>query len=210
LDSFPFPNTAQITDAQRSEIEDLALSLDHGIPTDWTPIDSFVDKFYGLTDSADTEVIHETVTYRSQYSVSRLRAESPPDKPQVDGFCERLRTLLQPLFTLTHQDLEVIPLPPVSDDSGTWIPPWRFASIRLAGQSQNETPSIFARIMGEAARTSASRIIVRVPGGGIMLGLLNQRRFWTYSRARLCAVEVAREHSDWFPVPAGASRARRS
>jgi hypothetical protein len=209
LDSFPFPDMAQITDAQRSEIEDLALSLDHGIPTDWTPIDSFVNKLCGLTDS-DAEVIHETVTYRSQYRVSRLRAENPPDDPAIGAFCDRLRTLLQPLFTLTQQDLEVTPLPSISDGSGRWMPPWRFAAITLAGQSRAGTPAILARIMRAAAKTSASRIIVRVPGGGILLGLLNQRRFWTYSRARLCAVEVAREHSDWFPVPAGASRARRS
>jgi hypothetical protein len=209
LDSFPFPDMAQITDAQRSEIEDLALSLDHGIPTDWTPIDSFVNKLCGLTDS-DVEVIHETVTYRSQYRVSRLRAENPPDDPAIDAFCDRLRTLLQPLFTLTQQDLEVTSLPSISDGSGRWMPPWRFAAITLAGQSRAGTPAILARIMRAAAKTSASRIIIRVPGGGILLGLLNQRRFWTYSRARLCAVEVAREHSDWFPVPAGASRARRS
>jgi hypothetical protein len=209
LDSFPFPDMAQITGAQRSRIEELALSLDYGIPTDWTPIDSFVNKkLYGLADS-DTEVIHDTVTFRSQYRVSRLRAENPPDKPEVDAFCERLQSLLQPLFTLTQQQLGVIPLPSVSDGSGRWIPPWRFAAIRLAGQSQAGTPAILARIMRAAAKTSASRIIVRVPGGGLMLGLLNQRRFWTYSRARLCAVEVAREHSDWFPVPAGASRVRR-
>jgi hypothetical protein len=71
------------------------------------------------------------------------------------------------------------------------------------------TATLTARIMRAATTTSASRIIVRVPGGGLILGLLNQRRFWSLSRARLCAVEVAREHSDWFPILPRASRARR-
>ena len=205
LDAFPFPDVAQLTEAQRLEIEEFARALDAGLPRNWKPLDSFIYKLYGLTD-ADAEVVSDTVTFRSPYRTSRVPAEQPPEPEELNAFCVRLQGLLQPLFTLTQQTLEVKPLPRVSDPAGAWLPPWRFAAISLPGQPQVGTPALIARIMRTAAATSASRIIMRVPGGGLILGLLNQRRFWTFSRARLCAVEVAREHSDWFPIPAGVSR----
>jgi hypothetical protein len=208
VDAFPFPDIATLTEAQRLEIEEFAYALDAGPPRDWKPLDSFIYKLYGLTD-ADAEVVSETVAFRSPYRTSRVPAEQPPEPRQLSAFCARLQELLQPLFTLTQQELEVNPLPRVSDHSGAWLPPWRFAAISLSGQSHAAMPALIARVMRAAATTSASRIIMRVPGGGLILGLLNQRRFWTFSRARLCAVEVAREHSDWFPLPAGSSRARR-
>lgn len=208
VDSFPFPNIAEIAEAERREIEEFAEALDAGLPNDWTPLDSFIYKLYGLTDD-DAEVVSDTVTFHSPYRITRDPAEQPPEAKELNAFCDRLQELLQPLFTLTQQELEVNPLPPVSD-GGSWLPPWRFAEISLSTQSQAVTPTLIAHVMRAAATTSASRIIVRVPGGGLILGLLNQRRFWTFSRARLCAVEVAREHSDWFPPSDASSRSRRS
>ena len=186
LDTFPFPDVTQLTEAQRREIEEFANALNAGLPHDWKPLDSFIYKLYGLTD-AEAEVVSDTVIFRSPYRSSRVPAEQPPEPRELNAFCDRLQKLLQPLFTLTQQEVEVNPLPPVSD-GGTWLPPWRFAAISLSGQSHAVTPALIARVMRAAATTSASRIIVRVPGGGLILGLLNQRRFWTCSRARLCAV----------------------
>jgi hypothetical protein len=175
---------------------------------EWGPLDKFISKLYGLTDS-DAEVVNDTVTFRSPYRTFRLPAEQPLQSDELNAFCGRLRELLQPLFTLTNQELEVNPIELGPDSGNSWLQPWRFASISLAGQSQRPISAVLARIMRTAAKTSASRIIVRVPGGGLVLGLLNQRRFWTLSRARLSAVEVAREHSDWFPIPAGAAHGRK-
>ena len=208
LDAFPFPDIAKLTRAQHLEIEEFARALDAGLPRDWKPLDSFIYKLYCLTDT-DAEVINETVTFHSPYRTTRTPAEQPPEPEDLNAFRARLQGLLQPLFTLTQQEIEVKVLPPVSD-GGAWLPPWRFAMISLSRQAQTVPPTLIARLMRAAATTSASRIIVRVPGGGLILGLLNQRRFWTFSRARLCAVEVAREHSDWFPIPPGNSRARRA
>jgi len=207
VDAFPFPDVANLTEAQRRKIEEFASALDGGLPTDWKPMDVFLNTLYGLTD-IETEVVSDTVKFRSPYRAARVPAEQPPEPIELDDFCSRLRELLQPLFTLTKQKVDVCALPRISDNSGNWLPPWRFAEIKLAGDSVAATPALLARLMREAAKTSASRIIMRVPGGGLVLGLLNQRRFWTFSRARLCAVEVARAHSDWFPLPPDSTRSR--
>jgi hypothetical protein len=56
--------------------------------------------------------------------------------------------------------------------------------------------------MAEADRRSASRILVRAPGRkGLLLGLLNQRRWWTRTRARLCGQYILRNHLDAFDLP---------
>jgi hypothetical protein len=207
LDSLPFPDAEQLKSGQRSRIEELTSQLRSGRLQDWDSLDTFINGLYGLSTS-DAEVMNDTVTFRSQYRASRLPAEQKPEADEVKAFCRRLRELLQPLFSLTSQELEVHPITPVLNDNA----PWCFASISLAGQSpvsgqsQRGVSGLIARIMRTAAKTSASRVIVRIPKEGLVLGLLNQRRFWTYSRARLCAVEVAREHSDWFPIPAAAAR----
>ena len=209
LDSFPFPDPQLLSVEQRTQIQELAATLSVGMPQDWRPLDDFIDRLFGLTDS-EAEVISDTVAFRSPYRVSRVLAEQPPELREVNAFCCRLQDLLQPLFTLTGQELRVNSIPWVAEGLNTWIAPWRFASISVDGRSQRSIAPLITRVMRAAAATSASRVIIRVPSGGLVLGLLNQRRFWALSRARLCAVEVAREHSDWFPIPHGAARSRRS
>jgi hypothetical protein len=54
--------------------------------------------------------------------------------------------------------------------------------------------------MEEANKAAASRVVMRVPEGGLLLGILNQGRFWTRSRARLCGVYLMRYHLDAFPL----------
>ena len=50
------------------------------------------------------------------------------------------------------------------------------------------------KAMEAANRRGCSRIIVHAPKkSGLLLGLLNQRRWWTATRARLCAQHIIRE-----------------
>lgn len=79
--------------------------------------------------------------------------------------------------------------------------PWRFVTVLLEGDAFEVTPSLVANMMRAAAETAASRLVMPLPKGGLVLGLLNQRRFWTRSRARLCALHLARHHLDkQFPL----------
>ena len=55
--------------------------------------------------------------------------------------------------------------------------------------------SLLRAAMAEANQRSASRILIHAPRQrGLLLGLLNQRRWWTITRARLCAQTILREH----------------
>ena len=53
--------------------------------------------------------------------------------------------------------------------------------------------------MGVANQRGCSRIIIHAPGKrGLLIGLLNQRRWWTATRARLCAQNIIRERLSAF------------
>ncbi len=55
-------------------------------------------------------------------------------------------------------------------------------------------PSLMRKAMEAANQRGCSRIIVQAPGKrGLLIGLLNQRRWWTVTRARLCAQHIIRE-----------------
>ena len=56
--------------------------------------------------------------------------------------------------------------------------------------------------MAEANKTGATgRVVLHIPQGGLLVGILNQRRFWTRSRARLCSLHIEQHRLDAFPVP---------
>ena len=46
----------------------------------------------------------------------------------------------------------------------------------------------------------ASQIIIN-DSDGLIIGLINQYRYWTKSRARLCGLQILRDYMDAFPLP---------
>ena len=58
-------------------------------------------------------------------------------------------------------------------------------------------PRIPAEVLEIANKTGASMIFKEVPGA-LAVGVLNQYRYWTPSRARLCAATILREHMALF------------
>jgi hypothetical protein len=116
---------------------------------------------------------------------------SAPGDAELGAFCTKLEASLQPFFGVAKQQIRVSVVP---KPNGDWNPPWRFVTALLDGDTFEPTPAFIAKLMRIAAETSASRVVLHVPNGGLVMGLLNQRRFWTRSRARLCALHIAREH----------------
>jgi hypothetical protein len=128
-----------------------------------------------------------------------VRAELPPSAAEAKAFCAYLEEMLQPSFAVAGQKVRVTEVPPVNSE---WSPPWRFVTITLAGdQPPVHTPLLLA-LVDEANRAGVSRVVMRLPGSGLLLGAMNQGRFWTLSRARLCGLYLQRHHLSAFPLPA--------
>jgi hypothetical protein len=87
----------------------------------------------------------------------------------------------------------------------TWKEPWSFLMVARAGQTVPFNPSLLRRAMEAANEHAASRIIVNAPNRrGLLVGLLNQQRWWTVTRARLCAQHIIRKHLGAFGLTGSA------
>lgn len=195
LETFPFPNPAKLTTAQKQRILVLAEALESAPQKPWDAIDDFIFQLYGL-DEHDATVVRDTVTFGAPYRTARIGAENPPNSGDIEIFRSYLEDMLQPYFEVAGQRVEVAVLPPQG-----WNPPWRFLTICLAGDNIPMPPALLVRLTEEANRTAASRVVMPMPESGLLLGLLNQGRFWTRSRARLCGLHIVREHLATFPLP---------
>lgn len=199
LDAFPFPCIEAIGKEDRERALELADAIDRRTNVDWDAIDRFVCRLFHVP-AADAEVIRDTIEQAAPYQATRTIASSPPDDEHLNKFAAKLETALQPFFKVVKQRVFARIVPKLA---GTWNPPWRFVTLTLDGDPFEPTAAFIAEFLRVAAKTSASRVVMPVPEGGLVLGLLNQRRFWTRSRARLCALHIAREHLEkTFPLPA--------
>jgi hypothetical protein len=199
LELFPFPDPSQLSTADRRRIAELAVTLETSETKPWEEIDEFIFRLYGL-DHDDATVVRETVAFRGPYRLVREPAEQPVDEHEMEIFRAYLEDMLQPLFKVADQECVVGALPKVLG-MGELIPAWRFVSITLAGDKLPDTSKSLKGLMVEANKTGASRIVFHLPGGGLVVGILNQRRFWTQSRARLCSLHIEQHHMDAFPIP---------
>ncbi len=199
VDAFPFPRIESISSEDRSKALELADEVDRRRDTDWEAVDRFVCRLFHIS-AADEEVIRDTIEMAAPYQATRDRATVAPSERELAAFAAKLETTIQPFFRVAKQQVRASAVPNASRD---WNPPWRFATVLLDGDTFEPTPAFIAKLMRVAAETSASRMVMPVPHGGIVVGLLNQRRFWTRSRARLCALHIAREHlAEAFPLSA--------
>lgn len=198
IDAFPFPDIQKLTKEQRAEIFRLADQLNAPEENDWKALDSFVGGLFGLT-KAEQQVVSDTVTFNGPYAVVREQAVRSVPIEEADAFVRTLEQAIQPFFKAVGQKAKATLVPRMDGD---WRQPWAFVTLLLDGDSWNPSEKLVAGLIGEASANAASRLVMPLPEGGLIVGLLNKRRFWTRSRARLCALHIAEEHLErCFPLP---------
>lgn len=191
VDAFPFPEPSQLAAADRATVLRWADEIDRRANTmDWSAMNRFVCKLFGLS-LVEAEVVEETVEFNAPFRSSRKPAAKAPDSLELTMFAKTLEQALQPFFKVVGQRVRVRV---VDKSAGEWNPPWRFVTVLLEGDEFSPGAAFVSKVMRVAADSSASRVVMAIPEGGLLLGLLNQRRFWTRTRARLCALHLAREH----------------
>lgn len=193
LDTFSFPDPSALTTAQWHRVEQLAEKLRYGDQRPFQEIDQFVSKLYGMNLN-DMAVIEDTVRYGAPFQSARRPAEEPPEQAEVNAFCRYLEDMTQP-FVNAPTRLRVFPVPA---EAGVHFSPWRFIGLSTQSAPFEISPEFLPRIVREGDRMSASRIVQILPQGGLLVGLLNQRRFWSQSRARLCGLHIVRQHLNAF------------
>lgn len=194
LDGFPIPDPKFLTSSQWRSVDRLAKELRGHDFKSWREVDELAFDLYGL-NAHDATVIGDTVRFGAPYRSARLPAERPPEQADVDAFCRYLVDMVQPFATGTKRELRSAE---PSAHSETTLSPWRFISLTPYRTPVEIPPSFLLDVMQEANRTAASRILMVLPQGGLFIGLLNQLRFWSQSRARLCGLHIIRQHLSAF------------
>ena len=193
IQHFSFPDPLTLTAAQWERVERLADRLRHDNRRPFQDIDQLVSDLYGLSAN-DMAVVEDTVRYSAPFRSARLPAEKQPDQADVEAFCRYLVEMTQP-FVDAPTALRAFTVP--IERSG-YSSPWRFIGLSTQTDPIEISPTFLSPIVREGDSMSASRIVFVLPQGGLLIGLLNQQRFWSQTRARLCALHVIRRHLSAF------------
>jgi Zn-finger nucleic acid-binding protein len=198
FDEFPIIPIENLKTVDRENIWSLSEKLAHDKLKPFSEIDKLICKIYGL-DDADFEVIKDTIEVGLPFKQSRKAAEAPPIKTQKDEFIKNLKNQLLPFFKTVNQTIfaDIIKL-----DSSDLEQPWQFIRLTATKGKSIITLQNLDRLMDIANKRGASQIIIK-DKDGLIIGLLNQYRYWTKSRARFCALEILRFHMDSFPLKEG-------
>lgn len=187
----PFVPLEQLTPQQHRRIAALSKQLLNEDRRVFAQIDRFFASLYGL-DRLDCEVIRDTLEVVPPYLSARSRAAAPPRAAEADRFRHRLETLLRPYFRAVGAEARVSLLAATLDQQGP-LPSYRLLFVsRRSRNKPRLDPALWRQIVSLATDTGATRIIHAVDGG-VVVGLLNQYRYWTPTRARLLAAALARE-----------------
>jgi type I restriction-modification system DNA methylase subunit len=197
FDHFPFIPLEEIKSQDRMKIWDLSNKLAHDDKKPFDKIDQFICGIYGL-NSSDIEVINDTIDVGLPFKNSRKIAETTPSRKQIATYIKYLTSQLSPFFKVVGQTIQAenIFLNSIEFDQ-----PWHF--IELSTQTkgpQKDFTIALTGLMEIANAQGASQIIIK-GREGLLIGILNQYRYWTKSRARLCGLDILRNHMDSFVLP---------
>lgn len=195
LDAIPFPDIHELSDADKDAIQSLAASLQHDARKPWSEVNEFVFRLYRMGVD-EIQVATDTLFTAASYRKAGREALNVIDRSSRDRFVNALREELEPYFDVCgdHCRIEDAAFQP-----DVWQESWYFLAISRERDSVPADPGLLTEAMRLANRHGSSRITVRALGNrGLLLGLLNRKRWWTITRARLCAQHIIRNHIDAF------------
>lgn len=195
IDGLPVPVFEELSSADREAADILFESLlqDDNEPN-WKRVDRWVGALYGLTRE-DLEIIGDTLHYRLPFATNQAAGQAKATEIQRHEFSRRLQTELQPWASRFNRRLEasLVSMPDLS--------PWHFVRLSVGGADVKTklveldwTQSI--RLADELSATEV--ILVDEVSGGLLIGRLNQARYWSASQARLVARRVVWENVDFL------------
>jgi SAM-dependent methyltransferase len=154
-------------------------------------IDQFFAGLYHLKPR-DMEVIRDTLSVELPFRSVRAKASAAPSRKQQREFRMRMEGVLRPFFKRLGQTVSV-DLPAVRGVTEDCP----FSVVRITNErllALEAEDDIARQALELANRTGASMAIIETDTPRTcFVGILNHARYWTASRARLCAVRILRE-----------------
>lgn len=193
LDEIPIPPFETLSAADRSKISELFEEL-AGAESDqlWQDVDQWVaDKFNLTTD--DLRVIGDTLRYHLPYSANVEEAQSPTSTHQRLEYSQFLADELKPWAERYSIPLKVDLMHSASNS------PWCFVRIFKSDRRDGSHNSFSDFPIQWADELAATECVLQDDRlQQIILGRLNQARYWTFSQARLTARRLIWENIDFL------------
>jgi len=199
IENFPFPIIDVLSKRQRQRAVKLSGQLESASCKPWKAINDFIFDLYGL-DEYDRQIVKDTLEVAEPFKESRDLANSAPAKSDRNAFYAELQRLLKPSFDVTN---ETVSIDEIEITKQPILSPWHFFIVSSSSTSRSLTQAtqkkLISQITEEANKTGCSRVVVH-DKGRLLVGIIGQYRYWTLSRARLCALDILRHHLDAFPI----------
>jgi hypothetical protein len=197
LDKCPLMPFEALTQNQRRELNRLSKFLELGNALPWDEIDQFFARLYGLQDR-DFQVIKDTLSVAMPYESARTRACRPPTERERNAFVAALKEPIDPLVSLNAHRLNVERIK-LKDSAKRVDLPFHILVLssdrKRVANPEAITVDVLAKIVHIADQTGATHIVIP-ESGSLVVGIYNQYRYWTPSRARLLAGDIIRYHLD--------------
>jgi hypothetical protein len=190
---FPIVRFDVLSESQKAEAVSLSRAFSSG-KVSIADVNEWVSDIYQLEPS-DNEVIRDTLETQMPFQSAHERADSVPTKDEVDRYINRLKSALAPFFEITG---ELVDVQRSSSSPDSWI----FLDIKIDSNTAITSGKIdvsnIVRLLADNA--GSSRVFVKHGIGHLSVGIIAKYRYWTESRARLCAMDILRDYSQVFPI----------
>lgn len=193
LYELPFRPLENLPAAILQKVEPLSDALiQHGSPV-LDDVDAFAAEVYGLS-RADREVITDTLDIALPFAHSRAKAQSRPDKLEIDKYIDRVQGIIAPFLEKRGRCLTIRVVRNAVTDL------WIVLQLDSHEKGQRlgalrEDNAALAALVNAADSLAATRIIAVDSPTTLLIGLVAQYRYFTPSRARLLAVDLLQEHA---------------
>lgn len=202
IENFPFPTIDVLPKRQRQRAVKLSGQLETAPKKPWKEINDFIFDLYGL-NGYDRQVVKDTLEVAEPFKEAKDRANAAPVGTERNAFYIELQRLLAPSFDITHETVSIDEVKTARQDI---FSPWHFFAVSSPATSVSLSQSMQKRLISQiteaANKTGCSRAVVHEKGR-LLVGIIGQYRYWTLSRARLCALDILRHHLDAFPMRRG-------
>ena len=179
LMEFPLIREDLVQPDQWRQIRAVAAALREG-EVDWSELDMLVFDLHGLS-APDRQLVHDTLEMELPFSGVSKYATAPTTAALRDAFRGEVCAILKPF----ENDLQIKEL------SARPIEGWVF--IQMGSASMLDEDAVPASDLADLVSFSqsywSSRVTIKLNGRTI-LGLLDQRRYWTATEARCLALDL--------------------
>ena len=191
LELFPIIPFENLSSDNLKLVNKLSNSLQQDSKSNCTALNKFVNHLYGLSDQ-DYQVIKDSLATSLPIADAKEKAESKPKSNELSDFKEELKQHLQPFFDLVGDTVNV-------NINTEILHSWSFITVsNEQSKSDYDFDTISKNLIEEVAEQSgASRVVIPLPGQ-LHIGMPAQYRYWTLSRARLCALDILRNYGEHF------------